>query len=212
MNAERRSYRSPLREEQAAGTRARIVDACLALVHSGGDLTYEAVAAAAGVQERTVYRHFPRKSDLESAVWSWIVDNLTKADFAARSVAELEVAVRRSFEGFDAGAPLIQAMLHTRQGLAVRVAQQPGRREMFEATATTIALEASREEVATIAAALQVLYSATAWELLRTFWQLNAAGAADVVTFAIEALSAGAPIVIERRAEGRAPPASSSDS
>ena len=60
----RGSYRSPLRASQTAATRERIVEACVALMHRGADLTYASVAAEAGVQERTVYRHFPKKQDL----------------------------------------------------------------------------------------------------------------------------------------------------
>jgi AcrR family transcriptional regulator len=41
--------------------------ACVTLMSRGADLTYASVAAEAGVQERTVYRHFPKKEDLEAA-------------------------------------------------------------------------------------------------------------------------------------------------
>ncbi len=49
------------------------------------DLTYSNVAEAAGVQERTVFRHFPTKADLETGLWDWIIQNLTFADFRARN-------------------------------------------------------------------------------------------------------------------------------
>ena len=62
------SYHSPLRQSQSAATRERIVKACVTLMQLGADLTYAAVAATAEVQERTVYRHFPRKEDLEAAL------------------------------------------------------------------------------------------------------------------------------------------------
>ena len=72
------TYHSPLRASQAAATRERIVAACVALMHRGADLTYASVATEAGVQERTVYRHFPKKEDLEAALWDWIVQRLTQ--------------------------------------------------------------------------------------------------------------------------------------
>jgi len=131
----RAAYHSPLRQEQALATRARIIQSCLSVMEAGEDLTYGAVAAAAGVQERTVYRHFPAKADLEAGLWDWILENLTHADFRARTEDELVAAMRGSFTGFDAGAPLIQAMLHSRQGLAVRTGQQPQRETMFRACA-----------------------------------------------------------------------------
>ena len=109
--------------------------ACVALMQQGADLTYAAVAAAARVQERTVYRHFPAKQDLEAALWDWIVQHLTHADFGARDEEQLVAAMRESFAGFDADASLIQAMLRSPQGLGVRRRQQPMRRAMFEACA-----------------------------------------------------------------------------
>ncbi len=63
------TYRSPLREAQAAATRDRILDAVATLFERGDDPTYGAIAAVAAVQERTVYRHFPSKDDLYRAFW-----------------------------------------------------------------------------------------------------------------------------------------------
>jgi AcrR family transcriptional regulator len=186
-------YRSPLRAAQAAGTRARILDACLAIMRTGAELTYHAVAARADVQERTVYRHFPTRSDLESGVWQWILDQVTHVDFNARNADELIKLLHRSFAGFDADAALIQAMLHSRQGLEVRLRQQPRRRAMFEACVESAAPGLPAEGRARAAAALQVLYSASSWELLRTFWGLDGSQAADVVESAMRALLAALP-------------------
>lgn len=197
MKTKPRQYHSRVRAERTAATRGRILDACAALVTTGADLTYEAVAAGAGVRERTVYRYFPTKDDLERALWGWILDNLTRVDFGARSTDDLIAALHRSFAGFDAGAPLIQGMLHSRQGLDVRLRQQPERRAMFEACAQAALPSASPTVWLDVAAALQVLYSAPTWETLRTFWGMDGARAAAVVEFAIRALLAGA---------GRAPP------
>ena len=187
----RAAYHSPLRQEQAAATRARIIQACLSIMEAGEELTYGAVAAAAGVQERTVYRHFPAKADLEAGLWDWILENLTHADFRARTEDELVAAMRGSFAGFDAGAPLIQAMLHSRQGLAVRTGQQPRREAMFRACADATVPGAPAEIRTRVAAALQVLYSASAWEVLRSFWDMDATEAAATTELAIRAMLAG---------------------
>ena len=152
-----------------AATRARILEACASVMETGADLTYSNVAEAAGVQQRTVYRHFPTKADLEAGLWGWIIDHLTHADFAARSEEELVVAMRTSFVGFDTGAPLIQAMLHSRQGLEIRLRQQAMRRVMFEACIEGTVPEAPALIRTRAAAALQVLYSAASWEFLRSF-------------------------------------------
>ena len=187
----RGTYHSPLRASQAAATRERIVAACVALMRRGADLTYAAVAAEAGVQERTVYRHFPKKEDLEAALWDWIVLRLTRADFAARDEEQLVAAMRESFAGFDAGAPLIQAMLHSPQGLDVRRRQQPMRRAMFQACVDSVVPGAPPQVRDRAAAVLQVLYSAASWDLLRSFWDIDAAEAADVVELGIRSFLSG---------------------
>ena len=185
------TYRSPLRASQAAATRDRIVVACLALMRQGADLTYASVAAEAGVQERTVYRHFPKKEDLEATVWDWIIQNHTHGDFAARDEEQLIAAMRKSFAGFDAVAPLIQAMLHSPQGLVMRRSQQPARRAMFQACVDSVAPGAAPEVRDRAAAALQVLYSAASWDLLRSFWDMDAAEAADTIGLGIRCLLSG---------------------
>ncbi|HLI57695.1 MAG TPA: TetR/AcrR family transcriptional regulator, partial [Actinomycetota bacterium] len=160
------SYHSPLRQAQAAATRDRIIEGCVTVMRSGADLTYRSVAEAAGVQERTVYRHFPAKGDLETALWGWILEHLTHATFTAASEDELVAAMRGSFAGFDEGASLITAMLHSPQGLQVRLAQQPERRKMFEACVGAAVPGLPPDLHLQAAAALQVLYSAATWELL----------------------------------------------
>ena len=195
----RGAYHSPLRESQAAATRERIVEACVALMQRGADLTYAAVAASAAVQERTVYRHFPKKEDLEAALWDWIVQHLTHADFAARDEGQLVTAMRDSFAGFDADAALIQAMLHSPQGLDVRRRQQPMRRAMFEACVDSAVPGAPPQVRERAAAVLQVLYSSASWDLLRGFWDMDATEAADAIELGIRSLLSGLRLHVHGR-------------
>jgi hypothetical protein len=66
---------------------------------------------------------------------------------------------------------------------------------MFTACVQAAVPEAPAEVRERAAAALQVLYSAPSWDLLRTFWQMDAAQAADTVELAIRSLLAGLPAV-----------------
>ncbi len=70
---ERRRYDSPVRREQAALTRERILTAAVDLGRGlrswdWRGVTVAAVAARAGVHERTVFRHFPSEADLRREV------------------------------------------------------------------------------------------------------------------------------------------------
>lgn len=69
----RRRYDGTLRRQQAAETRERIVAAGSALLRNSAirdwrALTVRAVAARAGVNQRTVYRHFANERALRDAV------------------------------------------------------------------------------------------------------------------------------------------------
>lgn len=74
----KRSYTKRQRAEREAGTRARIVEAVVALHEEVGprDTTISAIAERAGVQRLTVYRHFPDERALLDACTSrWLEDN-----------------------------------------------------------------------------------------------------------------------------------------
>jgi AcrR family transcriptional regulator len=69
----KRRYDSPLRRQQAAETRERIVAAGASLVHGyvawdWTNLTAQAVGERAGISERTVHRYFPTERKLRDAV------------------------------------------------------------------------------------------------------------------------------------------------
>src|SRR5262245_64859408 len=69
-----RTYRSPLRAEQAEQTRVRILQAfgdevCRC---GNGDVTLRQVAARAGVSAPTLYRNFSSLDELADAYWAWM--------------------------------------------------------------------------------------------------------------------------------------------
>jgi len=68
-NDDARAYHSELREQQAATTHDRILDATVRVLARGlADVTVPAVAREAGVSIPTVYRHFGTKRDLLAAL------------------------------------------------------------------------------------------------------------------------------------------------
>jgi AcrR family transcriptional regulator len=71
-----RRYESRLREEQAAATRARIIEvAAEQFAPWATELPFERVAEAVPVSVRTVYRHFPTQRDLMVAVGHYFEEN-----------------------------------------------------------------------------------------------------------------------------------------
>jgi AcrR family transcriptional regulator len=82
----RRAYNSPRRQQQAAETRAVILQAAQALFEGQGypATTMEAIAAEAGVALKTVYLAYSTKAGLLRALW----DLLLKGDQDVAPVAE----------------------------------------------------------------------------------------------------------------------------
>src|SRR5499426_2125742 len=65
-----RIYRSPLREERAVQTRERILDGLVKVMAKNGiaELSIPLIARQAGVSIPSVYRYFPTKRDLITAL------------------------------------------------------------------------------------------------------------------------------------------------
>jgi AcrR family transcriptional regulator len=196
--AARRSYHSPFRDQQRSDTSERILDACSDLVAAGKELTFAAVARAAGVQERTVYRHFATKEDLEDAFWWSHEEHVSgPGTFDAQTLDDLVANMKRSFAGFEANTAMVEAMLSSRQGMRLRLRGNDARRKMMLRCVDAAVPGLEARTLHRAAAAAQVLYSAPSWQMLRTFWGMDAVEASAVVEQALAALAEG----LRRRTE-----------
>lgn len=140
------SPRSNLRIEQAARTRARIMDAITTLVRERGDyeFTMPEIATAAGVSLRTLYRYFPTRQHVIDAVAS-IADqaaasNLPTAAFDLRNLAQW---LEQAWGNLLDHEAFIRSQHSGPGGAAVRRARIPA----FRAITTTLL----RQEVPDIA-------------------------------------------------------------
>jgi AcrR family transcriptional regulator len=112
-----RTYRSPLRAEQARLTQRRILDAAYALLIEQGwtATTMAAVAARAGVSGQTVYKTFGSKSALAKRVYDvTLVGDDEPVPFARRPevvALQAETDPRRYLAGYAAlGRGLIERL------------------------------------------------------------------------------------------------------
>jgi AcrR family transcriptional regulator len=184
----KRSYDSPLRRAQAAGTRDRILEAVSELVAAGaiGELTVPAVAARAGVTVRTVYRHFPTRTDMVDAMQKWALQRMGALTWP-KDVNELLAFPVPLFEAFDRNRPLVEAQLGA-AGIAVRREGKERRVELLRGTLAEVLARCPADMQRGALGVIKHLLSASAWQALRDDVGLDGTQAGRAVTWAIGVL------------------------
>ncbi len=180
----RRRYESPLRRERAEQTRERIVAAGADLLHGvpiwdWRALTVRAVANHAGVNERTVYRHFANERALRDAVLQRMeadagieLDSLRLEDVAA--------VTARIFD-YASAFPIAP---RTPRDDTVAAANQRQRAALLDAVGVA-APEWSDVDRRTAAGLLDVLWSVVSYERLVVDWELDPPDAIGALTWAV---------------------------
>src|SRR5258708_29193217 len=112
---------SELRDEYAALTRQRIVAAFVESLggEAADDVPMAAIAKAANVAERTIYRHFKTRAELLAAAGEWIESNVF-GYVPFSSPDELPGIFRKLCRSFDRHPHLARAIALTRVGRAMR--------------------------------------------------------------------------------------------
>lgn len=181
---ERRRYDNTLRRERAEQTRERIAAAGAELVHESSirdwrGVTIGAVAERAGVNKRTVYRHFANERVLRDAVFRR-TEQEAGVDLAALrldGVAEAATRVFRYVSRYPLDAPptldptLVDANRRRHDALLAAVKEHAG---SWSSTDRTLA-----------AATLDVLWALRSYEQLVNDWQLDRDDAIRAITWAI---------------------------
>jgi len=196
------TYHSALREAQAAGTRQQILEAVAVLIERGDEPTYASIAKEASVQERTVYRHFPSKDELYEAFWWMVVDaRMGSTGYQASDLESLLRDVEITFRAFDRNVELVTAMLHSKQGLAIRLRMNEQRAAMFVRVVKNEIPSADAGTARRAAGITQLLYSGMAWHSMRAYWGMDAEESAACVAQALRAMFAE----LRRASENEAP-------
>lgn len=186
----KRAYSSPLRKEQAAVTRGRIVQAAVGVLaeHPSAEMSNESVARAAGIAPRTVYRHFPARAALLDAVWEEIDHRLGLSQMPATSSAELLAFVPELFGRFDANAAIVEALITSSTGHEMSRRTGQRRLEAIERALGEETTQMPRLERDRLTALVRVLTSPMTWYLLRQKTRVTGDEPALAVTWALESL------------------------
>jgi AcrR family transcriptional regulator len=177
-------------DAQAELVRGRILDGVAQLLGDGDELTFARVADAAGVSERTVYRHFANRDALMAAVYSWANERIGFTGTVPSTATEMTAMVRQVFPGFDRVAPVVDELLASDEGRRARLAELARRRRAAVAVVKDAAPALDRATQRQVAAVVQVLGTAAVWQALRDFWAMDGEEAGEAVATVIELLLA----------------------
>ena len=182
--APRRRYDSPLRRQRASETRDRIVAAGCELLQESSirdwrGLTMRAVAERAGVNERTVYRHFANERGLRDAVMHRLEEQ-AGIDLTSLRLGDIAGVAGRIF------ATLSSHPLPTRPSLDPTLREASARQREALLRALTPETETWSDADRWVAAALfDVLWGVGPYERLVAEWQLEPDQAVAGITWVI---------------------------
>ena len=180
----RRRYDSTLRREKAAETRRAIVMAGSQLLHDSpvrdwGALTIRAVAEQAGVNERTVYRHFVNERGLRDAVMQQVEEEagIDLEGMRLSGVADVATRIFRHVSSFP---------LEPRPVLDPTLAEANQRQhQALLGAVDDVAPGWTTDEQSMAASMLDVLWSVASYERLARDWQLDPEQAVKAIDWVI---------------------------
>jgi AcrR family transcriptional regulator len=178
-----------LRERRKAETREMILDALVQAMAAGEveAMTHDALARRAGVSRQTVYRHFPDRESLMTALWERL-----NPRFAAQGLpteeGQLIAVLGPMYAAFDRDADLVTVAQSTPQGRAVRMSVKARRARAFRQATADATRGLDEREAVMAAAVIQLLCGGQAWIEMREQWGLSGEEIARACAWAISAL------------------------
>jgi AcrR family transcriptional regulator len=184
-----RPYHSQLREQQAQGTRERILEATLRLMADGlACLSIPAVAREAGVSVPTIYRHFGTKAALLSALYPYFARR-TGLDAVPdpTSLDDLRGGIRAYFDRLDALKDLARAAYASPIADDVRHATMDSRVQRIRRVADSVRPRLPKVDRDRITRLLVVLTSSSALRMWRDHLGASVEDAADDIDWVVRA-------------------------
>lgn len=192
-----RPYDSPLRAEQAAATRARIVETAVGMLGgSSGELpSMQEVADAAGVSVRTLYRHFATRDDLLDGVLGWLNEHLTgERRVPITSPEQLAAAAPEVLAGVARLEPLYRALFATAAGRESHRRSRHTRHDEINGALASVTSALEPAAARRLGALIHLLSSSHALLFMKDYWELDADEASRVMAWAIRTLTSPAAL------------------
>jgi AcrR family transcriptional regulator len=183
-----RTYKSPLRKDQAEATRERILAAVGRLLTANSEQAFslDEIAKEAQINRRTIFRYFANKDDLIDAFWSATNANAGVSWPACES--DLVSRAIELFESLDAIEGIVRASHLSSAGQTLRMRANAERRAAFKLSLANVTSPLTPASAVKIEGVVQLLYSATAWLTMKDYWDLSSRDAGSAVSWAIKTL------------------------
>lgn len=190
-----RTYSSPLRTQQAAATRERIVDAAVELLQATdpGAFGMPDVADRAGVSVSTAYRAFPTKDDLITGVLESIAARFeAAAGLRPTTREELEASVPGAVRAVYELEPQYRALFATAAGREAHRATAGERAASVERAFADGLDGLDQRQRRLVTSVLYLVTSSKSVLWLKDYAGLDVDEAADAVAWALAALTTAA--------------------
>jgi AcrR family transcriptional regulator len=177
-----------LRQKRAQATREHILNEAFELLVRHPDLpfSHEAVAKAAGVGARTVYRCFPAQSDLYESLWLRVRER--SGTVFPRAEDEIIPRLRELYRAFEANERLVRAVMESPAGARVRSHGVEEGRTCFDESLRNALRGRATAERRRIRAVFQALHSGPFWQMLRDRGGLSGRQAIAAASWVADAL------------------------
>jgi len=179
-------------DRQRESTRKAILDSAMAIVREepASMISHEAIADRSGIAARTVYRHFPTRGHLGSALWGRIRDE-TGTQWPTTE-AEIVPAVRAQFAQFEKHDAFVRATMFASATADSRSHGAAEGRAAFEQSLAAVTRDLPPADGKRVIAVCMAIYSAPFWQMLRDRGRLSAMEAREAAAMAIEAVISAA--------------------
>jgi len=169
-------------------TRDHILGAAFELLveHPEQPFSHEAVAKAAGVGARTVYRYFPAQADLFEALWLQV--RKQSGTVFPTTEGEIVPLIGVLFRAFDQNEKLVRAVMESPAGARVRARGAAEGRAGFDQSLKDVTQGRSPEERRQVRAVFQCIHSGPFWQMLRERGGLSGEEAIAAASWAAQAL------------------------
>lgn len=177
-----------LRDKRAETTREHMLGKALELLveHPDQPFSHEAVAKAAGVGARTVYRYFPAQADFFEALWIKVREQ--SGTIFPTDESDIVPHISVLFRAFDRNEKLIRAVMESGAGARVRAAGAEEGRISFEKSLHHLLRGHSATQRRQIRAVFQGIHSGPFWQMLHDRGGLSGDEAIAAASWAAQAL------------------------